>query len=118
MAAHSQQTAVVTGSGGGIGRAVALRLARGGARVLVTDLDAQATEETTDLIVRSGGKATGVPADITSPRELEHLFEAAISAYGVPNILVNNAGWTSVVPFLDTARILEPGSQHQPARPD
>lgn len=90
-------TAVVTGAGSGIGRAIALGLAAGGARVVAADLNvaaAQATqEERPDLIVAR-------EVDIADHESVARLREWTHEAFGAPDVLVNAAGWDVNAPFL------------------
>ena len=88
------KTAIVTGSGRGIGRAAAELMARHGARVVVSDIDPQPSEETVRAIQASGGEAISVPGDITAKGFPEQLVKAAIDKWGGLDILVNNAGYT------------------------
>jgi 2-hydroxycyclohexanecarboxyl-CoA dehydrogenase len=88
----SGQTAVVTGSTGGIGAATARRLAACGAAVVVNGRDAQRGAEVVTDIERAGGQATFVRADLNAPTELQGLMEEANNAYGGIDILVNNGG--------------------------
>ena len=82
---------IVTGAGRGMGRAVAQRLAAGGARVVVNDLDADSAEHTAAEI-GDGSKAFAVPGDITSSRDVRRIVDSALERYGGVHILVNNAG--------------------------
>jgi 3-oxoacyl-[acyl-carrier protein] reductase len=86
------KTAIVTGAASGIGRASAIALGREGARVVVADVDDRGGSETVDAIRASGGEATYVHADVSSPRSIEALFQAAIERYGAVDIVHNNAG--------------------------
>ena len=87
--------AVVTGSSRGIGRAIALRLAAGGAKVVVNYRGNEAAAaEVVDQIQASGGEALAVQADVSDPAQAEALIDAAKKAYGRIDILVNNAGTT------------------------
>ncbi len=88
------RVAVITGSGRGIGRAAAVMFAREGARVAVSDIDADPARETADEIVRSGGEAICCVGDITAPGFAETLVGAAAQKWGALHILVNNAGYT------------------------
>ncbi len=87
----SHKVAIVTGSGQGIGRAIALRLAKAGASVVVNDIN-----ETAGGVAREiqalGQPGLAVTADVTSAADVSRLVEAAIAAYGRVDILVNNAG--------------------------
>ncbi|MCM3923357.1 glucose 1-dehydrogenase [Frankia sp. AiPs1] len=85
--------AIVTGSSRGIGRAIALRLAADGARVVVNyRADRAAAGEVVERIVAAGGEATAVGADLGMPADIDRLFAAAAEAFGPLDILVNNAG--------------------------
>jgi NAD(P)-dependent dehydrogenase (short-subunit alcohol dehydrogenase family) len=86
------QVAVVTGAGGGIGSAVAHRLAAEGAAVMVDDLRPDAAEAVAAHIERAGGRAAAYAADVSRADEVDALFEAALRAFGDVTILVNNAG--------------------------
>jgi 3-oxoacyl-[acyl-carrier protein] reductase len=90
----SGQVAIITGAGRGIGAAAAKIFAREGAKVVASDRDREPVEATVAEIVKAGGTAIAVPGDITDPKFPEALVKAAVDAYGVLNILVNNAGYT------------------------
>ena len=87
------RVALVTGAGRGIGRAVALRLARAGAHVVVNDLDAAEAEGTRAAIHESGGLGSSHPGDVTDPAFPSALVEALRSEHASLDILVNNAGY-------------------------
>ncbi|MBC7928742.1 MAG: SDR family oxidoreductase [Bryobacteraceae bacterium] len=93
------RTALVTGSGRGIGRAIALQLAAAGASVLINDLDEAAAAETTDAVRAAGGIADFSTGDITTPDYPDHLVLRAVEQFGSLDIIVNNAGytWDSVI---------------------
>jgi NAD(P)-dependent dehydrogenase (short-subunit alcohol dehydrogenase family) len=84
--------AVVTGSGGGIGRAIAQRFAAEGAHVWVTDINGETAEETVRSIKASGGLATGMLVDVSKGQDLTALVRNVESAHGRADVLVNNAG--------------------------
>lgn len=87
------KTAVITGGGGGIGRATALEMARQGARgVVVTDVDDASGEETARLVTERGGVAIYVHCDLTSSAEITAMIAAAVAEYGALDVLHNNAG--------------------------
>jgi NAD(P)-dependent dehydrogenase (short-subunit alcohol dehydrogenase family) len=87
--------AVVTGGGGaGTGRAIAMRLASGGAEVVVADIDEEGGRETVRLIEAQGGRAAFVRADMTSEADVRGMVAFAGETFGGLDILVNNAGAT------------------------
>ncbi len=88
------KVALVTGSGRGIGRAIALKLAAAGASVMINDLDAGPCEETRDLLVQNGGKTGHLPGDLTQGGFPDALVNATVEQFGRLDILVNNAGYT------------------------
>jgi 3-oxoacyl-[acyl-carrier protein] reductase len=88
------KVALISGSGRGIGRAIALKLAAEGARVVVNDLDAEFGDEVADEIKREGGSATAVNGNVTDPQFSACFVQTALSAFGGLDIVVNNAGYT------------------------
>lgn len=93
---------LVTGAGFGIGRGVALRFAREGARVAAMDVNQERTAETANMITSSGGVARPVVADVSKPAEVRRAVEEILSTMGTVNILVNNAGIRIARSFLET----------------
>jgi NAD(P)-dependent dehydrogenase (short-subunit alcohol dehydrogenase family) len=99
------RVALVTGAGGGgTGRAIAVRLARGGASVVVDDLDEQGGTATLRLIEEAGGHAVFVRADVTSETDIERIVAVAERTFGGLDILVNNAGGTPRPHFPEAER--------------
>jgi 2-hydroxycyclohexanecarboxyl-CoA dehydrogenase len=94
--------ALVTGAGRGIGRAIALRLARAGLAVGVTDLDGGAAEAVAGEITAAGGRAAGAAADVTSLDAMRAAVAAVEAACGPLEVLVNNAGWERLHPFVES----------------
>src|SRR5688572_3723604 len=88
------KVALVSGSGRGIGQAVALKLVAEGASVVINDLDAAPAEETVAQIRASGGKAVACIGSVTMPDFAERFVRTAIESYGGVDIIVNNAGYT------------------------
>ncbi len=89
------KVALVTGAGRGIGRAVAIELARRGARVVVNYCHRAAeADATVHVIQAAGGEALSVQADVSSAAGAENLIRATVSAFSTIDILVNNAGTT------------------------
>jgi len=93
------RVAIVTGSGRGIGREIALRLARDGARIVVNDLDEAPARETIDLVSRLGSQAVACNGDVCAKDFGERIVATALEAFGDAHIVVNNAGytWDSVI---------------------
>jgi 3-oxoacyl-[acyl-carrier protein] reductase len=90
----SGRTALVTGGSRGIGRAVALKLAREGAEVVVTATSLERAQKTADEITALGGKALAVKVDVSNISDVEALFARIAEVFGKLDILVNNAGIT------------------------
>ena len=92
--------ALVTGAGRGIGRAIALRLAEGGCRVAVADIQEEPLAETAALIRALGREAYAIRADVTVPADVERMVQETVKAFGGLDVLVNNAG-VSYAAFLE-----------------
>lgn len=88
------KVALITGSGRGIGRCVALKLASEGARVVVNDLDQAPADELVDLIRAQGGEAVACVGSVTAPDFADRFVEAAVDNFKGLDIIVNNAGYT------------------------
>jgi 3-oxoacyl-[acyl-carrier protein] reductase len=99
MAQLEGRVAIVTGSGRGIGRNIALRLARDGAAVVVNDLDEGPAHEAIAEIKGLGGRAVACVGDVTAKDFGERIVKTAVDAFGGCHIVVNNAGytWDSVI---------------------
>jgi 3-oxoacyl-[acyl-carrier protein] reductase len=88
------KVAIVTGAARGIGRAIALRFAQEGAKVVVTDIRDEQGLETVRLIEEAGSQAVFVHTDVTNASQAQEMVDAAIEKFGAVDILVNNAGIT------------------------
>ena len=88
----ASKVALVTGAGGGIGRATALAFAREGARVVASDIEGAGGEETARLVTEGGGTALHVACDVTRATDVEALVATAVDAYGRLDCAHNNAG--------------------------
>jgi len=96
------KVALVTGAGRGIGRAIALALAREGAQVAVLDIIKENAEAVRSEIEALGVKALAAAVDLTKRSEVNRAVESVIAQFGQLDILVNNAGWDKVEPFLQS----------------
>ncbi|HEU0305918.1 MAG TPA: SDR family NAD(P)-dependent oxidoreductase [Lysobacter sp.] len=92
MGLLSGKVAIITGAGGGLGRAYALLLAAEGAAIVVNDFNAEAAQATVRGIETAGGKAVAVVADITTPAAGAAILDAALAQFQRVDILINNAG--------------------------
>ena len=88
------KVALVSGSGRGIGREIALKLAAEGARVVINDLDATPAQQTVADIIAAGGQAVACVGSVTEAGFAERFVATAIDTYGGLYIIVNNAGYT------------------------
>ncbi len=88
----SDKVALITGGGGGIGRAAALGFAGRGAKVVLVDLDAVEGEASAKLVRQHGGDARFVRADVTKSDEVQNYVKTALDAYGAIDCFFNNAG--------------------------
>jgi 2-hydroxycyclohexanecarboxyl-CoA dehydrogenase len=98
----SPRTAMVTGGGRGIGRAVAEGLAADGFAVVIVDLRRTEAEEASAAIDQAGGTALAVEADVADSESVAAAVAAAEERFGQVDVLVNNAGWDDLKPFLET----------------
>ena len=85
---------IVTGSGGGIGEGIAMRLAQEGASVIVNDVNTAAGQRVVAQIIQAGGRASFFAADVTQSADVKALVAAAVQRHGRLDVMVNNAGWT------------------------
>jgi NAD(P)-dependent dehydrogenase (short-subunit alcohol dehydrogenase family) len=95
------QTAIVTGAGRGMGRAVALGLAAEGANVVVAEVDQPAAKEVVEEIQKAGARALAVKVDISSVQDVRRLFTSTLAEFGGVDILINNAGIGIAKPLVD-----------------
>ena len=93
------KVAIVTGSGRGIGKEIALRLVRDGASVVINDIDEAPAKETIAEIEKMGGKAVACNGDVAKPDFGDRIVKTAVDAFGDCHVVVNNAGytWDSVI---------------------
>ncbi len=86
------KSAIVTGAGSGIGRAIAMLYANEGAKVVVSDIDVTGGQETVSQIKQNGGEAMFIKADTSVPGDNQSLVEQTLTQYGALHIACNNAG--------------------------
>ena len=94
MMSLSNRVAIVTGSGQGIGREIALKLADQGASIVISDVNAATAKEVASEIEAKNGKSIAIPANVAVADEVSKLVEQTLSSFGHIDILVNNAGIT------------------------
>lgn len=99
MGKLDDRIAIVTGAGRGIGRGIAEKLATEGATVVVTDVDETTVQETAGAI---GSGAIGIHADVTSRDSVDAMVGRVRERFGRIDVLINNAGWDKVGPFVDS----------------
>ena len=92
MSICENRTVIITGAGGGLGRAYALSLAQEGAAVIVNDIRLEAAQQVVDEIREAGGHALANADDIASMAGAHRIVDAALAAFGEVHALVNNAG--------------------------
>lgn len=99
----AEKAAIVTGGARGIGRGIVTALATAGARVAIADLRADLAEQTAQEVRReTGAEVLAVPTDITRLPEVQAMTERVLQAFGTIDVLINNAGWEEMKPFLQT----------------
>ena len=98
------KVAIISGGGGGIGRAISLRYAQEGARCAVADINGDAAASTVEAITQAGGSAFPVALDVTSERDIARLVETVVETAGRIDILVNNAAIFDMQPLLEVTR--------------
>jgi NAD(P)-dependent dehydrogenase (short-subunit alcohol dehydrogenase family) len=86
------RVAIVTGSGRGLGKAVALALSREGAKVVVSDIEGQYVDEVVAQVRNNGGVALGISCDVSKPAEIKEMVINSLNEFKQIDILVNNAG--------------------------
>lgn len=99
---QNAKTAVVTGAGRGIGRAIALALARQGCNVAILDLLEENARSVQKEIEALGNRALALRVDLTQQSQVEQAVAKVLAEFGQIDILVNNAGWDKLEPFLNS----------------
>lgn len=98
----NEKVAIVTGGGSGIGRATALKFSRHGAKAAILDIDEENAGKVVSEISDLGGEAFAVKADIVDYEQVQAAIGKVKDHFGRIDILVNNAAWDRVQPFMDT----------------
>lgn len=98
----TDQVCVVTGAARGIGKGIAVAAAQQGARVVIADVLPEEARQTAAEIAQTGAKALAVDVDVTDLEQVQALFTKIRDVFGPVNILVNNAGWDKMTPFIHT----------------
>ncbi|HEV2654359.1 MAG TPA: L-iditol 2-dehydrogenase [Ktedonobacteraceae bacterium] len=96
------KVAIVTGGAQGMGRAIALRYAQEGARVVIGDLKQADGQKVVDEITAKNGQAVAVMVDVRDQQQVQAMIDTAVQEFGGLDILVNNAGVGRIIPFLET----------------
>jgi 3-oxoacyl-[acyl-carrier protein] reductase len=97
----SGKTAIVTGARRGMGRAIALAMAREGANVVVSDISQEDCQKVVDEIEKLGRKGLALKCDVSSSDDVENMVKKTVAEFGKVDILVNNAGIIGYKPFLE-----------------
>jgi NAD(P)-dependent dehydrogenase (short-subunit alcohol dehydrogenase family) len=97
------QTAIITGGGSGIGRAISRRLSRDGASVVLADVDRDGAEGTANDIVDQGGDAIAIETDVSDSDDVDVLLDRTLDHFGRLDVLVNNAGIITRGPVTETS---------------
>lgn len=90
----ADKVAIITGSGRGIGKAIAQAMVKQGAKVVITDINEELCQNTAKELKEGGGDVIGVPCNVTVSDTIEKMVETVIKTWGRIDILVNNAGIT------------------------
>ena len=97
----SGKTAIVTGARRGMGRAIALALAREGANVVVSDISQEDCQKVVDEIKKLGRKGLALKCDVSSSKDVDNMVKRTVAEFDRVDILVNNAGILNFKPFLE-----------------
>ena len=95
------QTAIITGSAKGIGKGIAIKLAKDGFNLVLADFDESQMNKTLEELVSTGVKATAIKTDVSSRSDVQNLVKFAVEKFGSVEVLVNNAGIFPFKPFLE-----------------
>jgi len=98
----SGKTAIITGAGRGLGKAIAISIAAAGAEVALAARTKEQIDQTAHEIEKAGGRAIAVPTDVTNEEDVALLIKLVLNELGGIHILVNNAGIEKASPLLET----------------
>ncbi|MFS0557770.1 SDR family NAD(P)-dependent oxidoreductase [Brevibacillus sp. 179-C9.3 HS] len=101
MARLAEKVAIITGGGTGIGKTTAIRFAKEGAKVIVTDINLDSASQTVAEIKEAGGEAIAIAHDVSREEQWQQVVEATIQQYGKVDILFNNAGIYMIKPLAE-----------------
>lgn len=96
------KVAIITGAGTGIGKSTALRFAKEGAKVVVTDINEASVQQTAEEVKKLGGEALAIRHDVGSEDNWIQVVDEAVKAFGTIDVLFNNAGIYVIKPLFDT----------------
>jgi meso-butanediol dehydrogenase / (S,S)-butanediol dehydrogenase / diacetyl reductase len=96
-----KKVAIVTGAGGGIGRAIALRLAKDGFNVVVNDINNESVKKVSEEIQALGQNSLSIPADVSDRQQVFSMVEKVVKHFDRLDVMVANAGIVQVKPFID-----------------
>jgi len=97
----NNRVAIVTGGGRGLGKAIGVRLAQEGAKVVIADIDGDSAQAVAQRIIKESGMAINVKVNVSEKKEVERMVEIAVAEFDKIDILVNNAGIQRAAPLLD-----------------
>lgn len=92
MGRLQDKVAIITGSGGGIGKGIAFAYAKEGAKVVIADFNEEALQGTVDELTKDGFEALGVKVNVAVKEDVENMIDETVEKFGKVDILVNNAG--------------------------
>ena len=95
------KVAIVTGARRGMGKSHVVKLAKAGAKVVVTDISKEDCQKVVEEIEKKGGEALAIKCDVTKKEEVDNLVKNTVKRFGKVDILVNNAGICQLKPFLE-----------------
>ena len=96
----TKQVAFITGAGSGIGREIARKLGAKGLKIIVADINMKNAEETISILTKENIEATAIYCDVTTLESVQEAVKESVEKYGTIHVLVNNAGWDKIEPFL------------------